>query len=361
MALKSGIIGLPNVGKSLLFNTLSNKCVPTENFPFCTIDPNVSIVNLPDERLKQLADIVNPLRVQPATMTFVDIAGLVEGASQGEGLGNQFLAHIREVDQLVHVVRCFENASITHVTGGTDPAFDKCIIDHELQLKDLSTLVKRKEKLKKAKDDGAILERELVDYYMKTLEEGKNARDVSTTPQSLPVVTGWQLLTQKPVMYVANVDECTLGKGDNLYVQELKKVIEKEHAPLVALSIPLEARLAVLDAKAKKEQISKYKLGGTSIEKLIRTSYELLNLITYFTAGSQEVRAWTIPKYSLAPQAAGVIHTDLEKNFIRAQVVKIADYLYYKGEKNCKQAGKVSLQGKKYSVEDGDVIHFITS
>lgn len=359
MPLKSGIIGLPNVGKSLLFNVLSNSSVPSENFPFCTIDPNLSIVNIPDTRLQQLKSLVKPKKTHPATMEVVDIAGLVKGASQGEGLGNKFLAHIREVHQLVHVIRCFDNPDIDHVTGHIDPAFDKAIIDQELQLKDAATLAKKAAKLSKLRDEKTVAEKQLVDAYIQALEKGQNARDLPTTSQTLPIVQSWQLLTQKPVIYVANIDETSLKQGSNAYVEQLRQAIKGENAPLISLCIRLEGRLAQRSQQEKSQVLAGYNLTCTSLDKLIQTSYQLLNLITYFTAGPQEVRAWPIPQNTLAPQAAGSIHTDLEKGFIKAQVIKLANYLHYKNEKACKQAGKITIQGKKYIVQDGDIIHFI--
>lgn len=359
MPVKSGIIGLPNVGKSLLFNVLSNSNVPSENFPFCTIEPNQSIVTIPDKRLQELTSLVKPKKTHPATMKVVDIAGLVKDASKGEGLGNQFLAHIGGVDQLVHVVRCFDNPDIDHVTGDVDPAFDKAIIDQELQLKDIATLSKRKEKLRKLKDEKTVVEKQLVDIYIKALEKGQNARDLPTTSQTLPIVQSWQLLTEKPVIYVANIDETSLKQGSNAYVEQLKNAIKGENAPLISLCIRLEGRLAELSEQEKNQVLASYNLTCTSLDKFIQTSYKLLNLITYFTAGPEEVRAWPIPQNTLAPQAAASIHTDLEKGFIKAQVIKLEDYLQYKSEKACKQAGKISIQGKKYIVQDGDIIHFI--
>lgn len=359
MPVKSGIIGLPNVGKSLLFNVLSNSKAPSENFPFCTIEPNQSIVIIPDKRLQALTSLVKSKRVHAATMKVVDIAGLVKGASEGEGLGNQFLAYIRGVDQLVHVIRCFDNPDVDHVTGGVDPVFDKSVIDEELQLKDLATLVKKKERLSKLRDEKTMLEKQLVDMYIEALNKGQNARDLSTTSHTLPIVQSWQLLTQKPVIYVANIDEASLKQGGNAYVEELRQAVKGEGAVLISLCIRLEARLAELSEQDKSQVLASYNLTCTSLDRLIQTSYDLLNLITYFTAGPEEVRAWPIHHNTLAPQAAASIHTDLEKGFIKAQVIKLEDYLHHKSEKACKQAGKVSIQGKKYIVQDGDIIHFI--
>ena len=361
MALKCGIVGLPNVGKSTLFNCLSSAKAQSANFPFCTIEPNVGTINVPDSRLEKLEELVNPQKVVPNTMEIVDIAGLVKGASEGEGLGNQFLGNIRETDAILHVVRCFDDGNIVHVDGSVDPVRDKETIDIELQLKDLETVQKRVEKSKKVAKSGdkdAKKQVELFEKVVATLEQGKSVRTIDFSEDEQLLVNELNLITSKPVMYVCNVDEAAL-KGGNDYVNQIKAIAKEEKAGVIMVSAQLEADIAELDDYEERQLfLEDAGLNEPGVNKLIREAYSLLNLSTYFTAGEKEVRAWTIKVGMTAPQAAGVIHTDFEKGFIRAEVIKYHDYVEYGSESACKEAGKLSVEGKDYVVENGDVMHF---
>tara|TARA_B100001173_G_scaffold274104_1_gene253533 strand:- start:3691 stop:4788 length:1098 start_codon:yes stop_codon:yes gene_type:complete len=361
MALKCGIVGLPNVGKSTLFNCLSSAKAQSANFPFCTIEPNVGTINVPDSRLEKLEELVNPQKVVPNTMEIVDIAGLVKGASEGEGLGNQFLGNIRETDAILHVVRCFDDGNIVHVDGSIDPVRDKETIDIELQLKDLETVQKRVEKSKKVAKSGdkdAKKQVELFEKVVSTLEQGKSVRTIEFSEDEQLLVNELNLITSKPVMYVCNVDEAAL-KGGNDYVNKIKEIAKEENAGVIMVSAQLEADIAELDDYEERQLfLEDAGLKEPGVNKLIREAYDLLNLSTYFTAGEKEVRAWTIKVGMTAPQAAGVIHTDFEKGFIRAEVIKYNDYVEFGSESACKEAGKLSVEGKDYVVENGDVMHF---
>lgn len=361
MGLKCGIVGLPNVGKSTLFNALSNNKAEAANFPFCTIEPNVGVISVPDERLNILSGLVNPQKVVPTTFEFVDIAGLVKGASKGEGLGNQFLANIREVDAIAHVVRCFENDNIIHVDGRVNPVADKEIIDTELQLKDLESVEKKIAKVERtAKSGDAKAKKELASLlkYKDALVAGKNARTIKGDEDDKKAIEDLQLLTDKPVIYVANVEETAIHTG-NKHVDALRNHVKDEGAEVVVVCAAIEAQIAELETiEDRNVFLEEYGLKESGLNKLIRAAYHLLNLITYFTAGEKEVRAWTIHTGWKAPQAAGVIHTDFEKGFIRAEVIKIPDLQKYKTEAGCREAGKLAVEGKEYVVEDGDVMHF---
>jgi len=360
--MKAGIVGLPNVGKSTLFNCLSNAKAQSANFPFCTIEPNIGVVNVPDPRLEKLDELVNPEKVIPANVEIVDIAGLVKGASKGEGLGNQFLANIRETDAIIHVLRCFDNDNVVHVDGSIDPIRDKETIDIELQLKDLESVEKRHEKVKRAARTGdkeAIKEEAVLQQIIISLEKGNSVRSLNfDTEDYRTYVKPMQLITDKPVLYVCNVDE-SAAKDGNEYVEKVKQAISNEEAELLVLAVSTEADINELETYEERQMfLEDLGLEEPGAAKLIRSAYALLNLQTYFTAGPKEVRAWTVLIGSTAPEAAGVIHTDFEKGFIRAEVISFEDYVHYGSEAKVKEAGKMRIEGKEYVVKDGDVIHF---
>jgi len=360
--MKAGIVGLPNVGKSTLFNCLSNAKAQSANFPFCTIEPNVGVVNVPDPRLEVLESLVDPERVVPATVEILDIAGLVKGASKGEGLGNQFLGNIRETDAIIHVLRCFEDPNIVHVDGSVDPIRDKETIDIELQLKDLESVEKRLEKVSRAAKTGnkeAQKEKEILDQLKSCLESGNSIRTLVFDNKDQQIfVSSLQLITDKPVLYVCNVDESAAATG-NAMVERVKEAVASENAEVIVLAVGTEADITELESYEERQMfLEDMGLSEPGFAKLIRSAYKLLNLETYFTAGVKEVRAWTIKVGSTAPVAAGVIHTDFEKGFIRAEVIAFEDYKYYGSEPKVKEAGKVRVEGKEYIVKDGDVMHF---
>jgi GTP-binding protein YchF len=359
--MKAGIVGLPNVGKSTLFNCLSNAKAQSANFPFCTIEPNLGVVNVPDKRIEKLEELVNPERVIPATVEIVDIAGLVKGASKGEGLGNQFLANIRETDAILHVVRCFDNDNIIHVDTSIDPVRDKETIDIELQLKDLETVEKRLERVKRtAKTGNKEAQAELVVLLKieETLLKGISVRALDFSEKELGFVQSLQFITAKPVLYVCNVDENSAVSG-NHYVEKIREAVKDENAEVIVLAVGTEADITELDDFEERQLfLEDIGLKEAGVSRLVRSAYKLLNLQTYFTAGEKEVRAWTISIGFTAPQAAGVIHTDFEKGFIRAETIAYDDYITFGSESKVREAGKMRVEGKDYVVKDGDVMHF---
>lgn len=360
MGFNCGIVGLPNVGKSTIFNALTSAGAESANYPFCTIEPNIGIVQVPDPRMEQLSAIVNPQKTQPTTIEFVDIAGLVKGASQGEGLGNQFLGHIRSVDAIVHVVRCFDDDNIVHVNGRVSPADDIEVINTELALADLDTIEKKLQRAEKMARSGDKKAKEEVDFYLRVrslLEQVKKLQGIAQNEDEIIWMRELHLLTDKPVLYVANVAEDDL-EGHHQNVAKVREIAASEGAGVVVICGKLEAEIAELDGPEKNAFLEDMGLKEAGLDRLIRNGYSLLGLITYFTAGVKEVRAWTITKGTKAPQAAGVIHTDFEKGFIRAEVIGFNDYINSNGEAGAKEKGLMRLEGKEYVVKDGDVMHF---
>ncbi len=362
MALQCGIVGLPNVGKSTLFNCLSNAKAQSANFPFCTIEPNVGVITVPDERLNKLAELVNPAKVVPTTVEIVDIAGLVKGASRGEGLGNKFLANIRETDAIIHVLRCFEDDNITHVDGTIDPVRDKEVIDTELQLRDLETIESRIGKVAKmaaAGDRDAKVQHEVLKRYLEVLTQGKSARSVVLeTKDEQKVAHDLFLLTNKPVLYVCNVDDASAATG-NKYVDAVREAVKDENAEILVVAAQTESDIAELETYEERQMfLEEIGLKESGVNRLIKAAYKLLDLETFLTAGPKEVRAWTFRKGSKAPQCAGVIHTDFERGFIRAEIIKYEDYIHYGSEAAVKEAGKMHIEGKDYVFQDGDIVVF---
>ncbi|MDO4948950.1 MAG: redox-regulated ATPase YchF [Bacteroidales bacterium] len=362
MALQCGIVGLPNVGKSTLFNCLSNAKAQAANFPFCTIEPNVGVITVPDERLNKLAELVHPGRIVPTTVEIVDIAGLVKGASKGEGLGNKFLANIRETDAILHVLRCFDDDNVTHVDGSINPVRDKEIIDTELQLKDLETVESRMQKVQKqaqAGDKTARLTYDVLLKFQEALQQGKSARTVGfATKDEQKIAHDLFLLTYKPVMYICNVDEGSAVTGND-YVEQVREAVKDENAEILVVAAKTEADIAELDTYEDRQMfLQEVGLEESGVNRLVKMAYKLLNLETFITAGEMEVKAWTYIKGWKAPQCAGVIHTDFEKGFIRAEVIKYDDYIKYGSETAVKEAGKMGVEGKDYVVQDGDIMHF---
>ena len=363
MSLQCGIVGLPNVGKSTLFNCLSSAKAQAANFPFCTIEPNVGVITVPDERLNKLAEIVHPGRIVPATVEIVDIAGLVKGASKGEGLGNKFLANIRETDAIIHVLRCFDDGNVVHVDGSVNPVRDKEIIDTELQLKDLETIESRLPKVQKMAQTGgdkdAKVQYAVMTRIKEALEQGRSARTVKfETPDELAAVKDLFLLTSKPILYVCNVDEAN-AKSGNAYVEQVRQAVADEEAEVLVISAKIESEISELETFEERQMfLAELGLDESGVNRLIHAAYSLLNLQTYITAGPMEVKAWTFHKGMKAPQCAGIIHTDFEKGFIRAEVIKYDDYLTYGSEAAVKEAGKMGVEGKDYIVQDGDIMHF---